>query len=218
MIEHLHNNKLLSWLLIIAIIGDFAVPYLLAPFYKGYSHNTMVMSSLGNPGSPVRILYNIWLIVLGILLLVSCTFIVSKYWLVSKPLTIAIVILVAVFAIGAGILSGIFSVNESKEVVTLASKIHGMGAALGFMALMFTPLLLSILSYNSNDKLQGTLFAIAFVLALIFFTLFVMSDKPTFKDTIVSNEGLWQRLSLLLMYFPLGYIAVENLIRIKSTI
>lgn len=214
LIEHFQNSKILNWLLIVSMIGDFAVPYLLAPFYKGYHRNLMVMSSLGNPSSPVRVFYNIRLVVLGASLIASVGVVVSKYWMTSKPLAVTVAILILTFAIGAGILSGIFSVNESKEIVTIASKIHGAGAALGFMALLFVPLFLSILSYKDNDKITGIIFAVSFVLALVFFTFFVMADKPQFHNTFIKNEGLWQRLSLLLMYFPLGYIAVGNLVRL----
>lgn len=119
-----------------------------------------------------------------------------------------------IFAVGAGILSGVFSVNESKEIITVSSKIHGIGAALGFMALLFVPLFLSILTYKGNDKMAGILFIIIFVLACIFFAFFIMADKPQFHDTFIKNEGLWQRLTLLLMYFPLGYIAIGNLVRL----
>ncbi|ERK30159.1 DUF998 domain-containing protein [Clostridium intestinale] len=212
MIEYFQNSKMLNWLLIIAITGDFAVPYLLATFYKGYSHNLMVMSSLGNPNSPVRFFYNTWLIILGILLIFSSAIIFSKYWLISKPLTIATVVLILIFAIGAGILSGIFSVNQSKEIITVSSQIHGVGAVLGFIAMLFVPLFLAILSYKNNNNLEGMIFSISFIFAFVFFTFFIMADKPQFQSTFIKNEGLWQRLSLLLMYFPLGYIAVENLI------
>jgi len=57
--------------MLIAVIGDFAVAYFLAPFYKSYNHKTMVMSVLGNPDSPVRVYYNIWLVTLGLLLSAS---------------------------------------------------------------------------------------------------------------------------------------------------
>lgn len=212
MIGQLRREALWNWLLLTAVVGDFAVPYILALFYKGYSHSFMVMSSLGNPSSPVRNYYNVWLIVLGLLLFCAYPVLFARYAAISKVLTLAAVILIALFAVGAGILAGIFSVNESKELVTSASKIHGLGSALGFMALLLVPLLLSILSYKANDRLAGTLFFVSFVLAFAFFVCFVMSDKPQFRDTILQYEGLWQRLSLLMMYFPLGYIALKNIL------
>lgn len=212
MIGQMRRETLWNWLLLTALVGDFAVPYLLAFFYEGYRHTSMVMSSLGNPSSPVRNYYNVWLIVLGVLLFCASPILFAKYGALSKSLTLATVILIALFAVGAGILAGIFSVNESKEIVNPASQIHGVGSALGFMALLFVPLLLSILSYKANDRFAGTLFLVSFVLAFAFFICFVMSDKPQFQNTILQYEGLWQRLSLLMMYFPLGYLALKNIL------
>ena len=61
----IYDKEQWFWYLIIFIgIGDLIVPYLLAPFYKGYSHKNMVMSSLCNPNSPVRFYYNCWLVYL----------------------------------------------------------------------------------------------------------------------------------------------------------
>lgn len=205
------------WTLFIAIVGDFAVPYILATFYKGYSHKSMVMSVLGNPNSPVKIYYNIWLVVLGFLLILSSFTIFAKYNVVSKPLSIAVAVLIVFFAAGAGILAGLFSVNEAKEIKTVASKIHGIGASLGFMALTFVPLLLTILSFKNNEKTTGVVSLISFVLAFVFFVLFIMSDKPEFQNTVIASEGIWQRLSLLFMYFPLGYIAIESLLKLRQS-
>lgn len=215
--ENLFDNKIVWWLLIIAIVGDFAVTYILAPFYKTYNHKTMVMSTLGNPDSPVRVCYNIWLVILGLLLSVSAFTIYYRYCYVSKPLSIAVAVMIGFFAVGAGILAGIFSVNETKEIQTIASKIHGIGSSLGFMALCFAPLILTILSYSNKNRMEGTVCLISFILSLLFFILFVMADKEIFKNTFIAYEGLWQRLTLLFMYIPLGYIAVQSLIDLSHT-
>lgn len=204
--------KKITWsLLIIAVIGDFLVPYLLASSYKGYSHKKQVMSVLGNPDSSVRTVYNIWLMILGILLAISTWNIAKHYYAVSHGLTIALVISVLTFSIGAGILAGIFSVNKTKEIQTLASKIHGVGSALGFMALIFAPLFISILSFKQSSYMMGTVSGVSFIFAFLFFILFIASDKKKFESTIISNEGLWQRLSLLFMYIPFLYMALSNI-------
>lgn len=108
---------------------------------------------------------------------------------------------VMVFAIGAGILSGIFSVNESKEVVTKASKIHGAGAAIGFMMLLFFPLLYGIVSLKTGDKVQGVVCISAFVMALVLFVFFIMGDKEELRDTVFAYEGLWERMTLFLCMY-----------------
>ena len=69
--------------------------------------------------------------------------------------------------------------------MTVASKIHGAGSVIGFMLLLFVPLLFGIFFFNNQNPTMGVMSIISFVLALIFFTLFVMSDKPEFKNTII---------------------------------
>lgn len=206
-------SKVMNCLMLIAIVGDFAVPFFLAVFYRGYRHRLMVMSSLGNPKSPVRIPYNIWLVSLGVLLTGSCKTLYERYASASKSLSIAVVICVLLFAVGAGIIAGLFSVNENKSTVNTASKIHGIASALGFMALLFVPLLLAILSFREKNSGMGILSTLCFILACIFFVFFIMADKPRFKNTVLRNEGLWQRLSLTFMYIPLACAALGNLAR-----
>lgn len=198
-----------------AVIGDFAIPYMIAPFYKGYSHTASVMSILGNPSSPVRIVYNAWLILLGILLLISSKLIFIKFFHISKGFSIAVMLILAVFAIGAGILSGIFSVNQSKDVITVASKIHGVGASIGFMLLLFAPLLLAILFFKTSDTFEGVFSLLCFIFSFVFFILFILADKPEFQNTVISFEGLWQRLTLLFMYIPFASVAVSELLLTK---
>ena len=197
--------------LLTAVIGDFAVPYLLALFYPGYSHTKQVMSLLGNPKSPVRSWYNLWLLLLGFFLLASLPAFVVTYWSESTGLTIAVLILTGLFAIGAGILSGLFSVNETRTEQNLASKVHGIGASLGFMALSFVPLLLSILSFRQGETGIGILSAVSFGLGIVFLLLFIMADKEKFKSTWIEKEGLWQRLSLLCMYLPFAAVSIQKL-------
>ena len=120
-------------------------------------------------------------------------------------------IFIACFAVGACIFTGFFSVNETKDVVTTASKIHGAGSTIGFMLFLFVPLLAAILCFKDQDKVIGLICIICFIISLVFFTLFVMSDKPAFAVTIISYEGLWQRLNLLFMYAPLALIAIKQI-------
>lgn len=210
--KELYSNKIFNLLLLITIIGEFALPWILKFFYSGYNGKTMVMSVLGSPESPVKIIYNIWLIWLGIFLLFTAFAYFSELKVVSTVLAVMTFISISVFAVGAGILSGIFSVNESKDVVTAASQIHGFGSAIGFMALAFFPLLSGISAIKNKDNVQGAVCISAFIIALVFFIFFIMGDKEEFKETVFSYAGLWERLSLFFMYVPFLYRAVKNLI------
>lgn len=185
--------------LLIAILGDILVPFILAPFYKGYSHMSMSISALGNPQSPVRGIFNFWMLLEGLLFLLALPTVYNYFNSVSKPLTNTVIAFIAIFAVGACIFTCFFSVNTTKEVVTTASKIHGIGSVIGFMLFLFVPLLLAILEFKCNDISNGVIAVVSFVIAVVFFVLFVMSDKPEFSNTIVANEGLWQRLNLLFM-------------------
>jgi glycerol-3-phosphate acyltransferase PlsY len=148
----------------------------------------------------------------GVLFLMSTPSLYTRYSAVSKPLSVAMVVFIGIFAVGACIFSCFFSVNETKSVVTVASKIHGTGSVIGFILMLFVPLFISILSFKSADELTGIISAVSFGLALIFFILFVMADKPEFREKWVAKEGLWQRLILLFMYLPLAVIAVNGVI------
>ena len=204
-------NKYGWFALLIAMCGDLLLSFILSFFYTGYSNLTMSISALGNPNSPVRISFNIWMIIEGLLFLISLPAFYKTYHSVSTGLTITILIFIGAFAIGACIFTGFFSVNETKDIVTTASKIHGAGSAIGFMLFLFVPLLMSLLSFKNHDGFIGVIGIICFILSLIFFILFVMSDKPEFANTIIRYEGLWQRLNLLFMYVPLMTVAVKSI-------
>ena len=206
------DNSIFNLVLILTIIGEFLLPWILKHFYKGYCSKTMVMSVLGSPQSPVRRIYNAWLVWLGIFLLLTSLALFQEIKQASGILAVLTFISTACFAVGAGILAGLFSVSESKTMVTFAAKIHGAGSAIGFMTLLFFPLLQSIAAFQSDDPLQGIVCAGSFASAMLFFVFFIMADKENFKGTILSYEGLWERLSLFFMYVPFLYIAAEKLL------
>ncbi|UQT47640.1 DUF998 domain-containing protein [Flavonifractor plautii] len=130
----------MGWYFLLAAAGlDLLLPFLLAPFYPGYSHRRQVMSVLGSPESPVRWVYRVWLVVLGLLLCAATPDLWAAFGKRSPVLTGLLIAVLCVFALGAGVLAGLFSVNADKAVETAASRIHGVGSVLGFLALAFAP-------------------------------------------------------------------------------
>lgn len=117
-------------------------------------------------------------------------------------LSVLILLSIGIFAVGAGLISGFFSVNESKNIVTFASRIHGASAAIGFMALLFFPLLNGILSLKQEEMAFGIVNIVSFILALICFVCFVLGDKEQFENTVLRYEGSWERMTLFCMYIP----------------
>ncbi len=89
-------------------------------------------------------------------------------------------------------------------------RIHCDLCDIGFMLFRFVPLLIGILSFKNGETGIGSVSIASFIISMLFFALFVMSDKPEFKDTIIQNEGLWQRLNLLFMYLPLLIVSIKH--------
>lgn len=197
--------------LIAAMIGDILLSLIFPLFYKGYSPLKMSISALGNPQSTVRLPFNIWMLIEGILFLSALPAVYKYYAPVSAVAAGLTVAFTAVFAVGACIFTCFFSVNESKDIVTTASKIHGAGSVLGFMLFLFVPVLIAVLSFKNDEKTIGVLSIASFVLSLVFFTLFVMSDKEEFSGTVICNEGLWQRLNLVFMYLPGIAVSIKRI-------
>ncbi|MBP3887826.1 MAG: hypothetical protein J6F30_09340 [Cellulosilyticum sp.] len=48
------------------LLLDCIIPFVLAYFYEGYSHQTMLLSVLGNESSPVHKIYCLWMGILGV--------------------------------------------------------------------------------------------------------------------------------------------------------
>ena len=172
----------------------------------------MSISALGNPQSPVRLPFNIWMFTEGILFLLALPAVYKYYHPVAGGITNMLIAFIALFAIGACIFTCFFSVNESKDIVTTASKVHGVGSVLGFMLFLFVPLLVAILSFNNGENIIGYISILCFAVAIFFFILFIMADKERFSNSIIDNEGLWQRLNLLFMYFPLVIVALRRIL------
>ena len=156
----------------------------------------------------------IWLIIFGCTILVSifqCYPIIAE---TSNVISILLCSVVAIYAIGGCILSGIFSVEETKSLENLSAKIHGYGSVIGFLLITLAPLLIGMYFFKIFDGLLGGFSLICFILAIVFFALFVMADKPNYKGSVIAFEGLWQRLCLLFMYCPIEILSLN--ITIKS--
>lgn len=187
---------------------DLIIPFLLAPTYKGYNHLTQVMSVLGNSKAPLHLIYNIWLVVFGVAILITTLQLYPTVVQVSSAISIVLFSVIVIYAIGGCILSGIFSVGESKSLETLSAKIHGYGSVIGFFLLTLAPLLVGLYFFKVSNGALGILSLICFIFAIGFFILFVMADKANYRGTIIAFEGLWQRLCLLSMYLPIMALCI----------
>ncbi len=207
--------NVISYLQIMTVLVEFFLPWYLKRFCPGYDPKKMAMSLLGAATSPVSNLYSGWLIILGVILSLSSasyfTSLSSKGKIVLAVLTSGALFL---FALGAGILAGIFKVDADDKMRTLPSRIHGYSSAIGFMALLFFPRLRSIAVFEDHCFIIGILYLLIFSLSVLFFVLFVMSDKKIYKGTAIDREGTWERLTLLFLYLP---IVIDSIMFLSST-
>ena len=191
------------WLIIIII--DILLPFVLAPFYPKYKHKEMALSVLGARQSPVKWIYNVWCIISGI---VFCIAPYLLYQANGNGLMLAIWALIIIYGVGCEIISGICPLNENRRDEDLLTKIHGIASAIGFMALLVVPLLLTIMQFQVADIIMGVISLVSFVIAFVFFCFFIMGEKERFANTFLRYGGLWQRLVLVSCYISLIFLCV----------
>ena len=200
----------LSRILPFLLAADLIIPFLLAPTYRGYNHLTQVMSVLGNSKAPFHLIYNVWLIAFGVAILINALRFYPTIAQTSDTISILLFFAIAAYAIGGCILSGSFPVGETKGLETLSEKVHGYGSVIGFLLLTLVPLFIGLYFFKISNGLLGILSLLCFLFATAFFVLFIMADKPSYKGTVIALEGLWQRLSLLFMYFPIAILSLTT--------
>lgn len=184
---------------------DIVIPFAIAIPYRGYSHIRSTMSVLGCKESPWGRIYNLWMILSGIVIALLGYALLRAYLAVHTGLAWTLFVLLLLYGLGDEVVSGLFPVNGRKEDVDWRVKVHGVGSVIGFMALLFAPLPLAALARLSGERELFLLCLICFVLGLTAFVCFVMGDKPRFRGTVFALEGLWQRLICLFLYIPLFF-------------
>jgi hypothetical protein len=90
---------------------------------------------------------------------------------------------------------------------TLAGGLHDAFAGMGFFAIAFVPLAALVVFPRKRAPGMTWLSIGAFVMGLVFFALFVVSEDAPSAAGVLSYTGLWQRLFLLVHYAYLGVIA-----------
>lgn len=189
---------------ILACLGDFLITFILGSFYPNYSHIEDTMSEIGCKKSPFTRIFTFWWIFWGISFVIfSCGFVLDSFFLESRGISIAGAILIAIFGIGAGVVSGLYPADQKGQEESTSGKIHGISGGLGYLALLILPSVL-VTAMGSWMLIISIITQIA---GIIFFFLFLRTKKPKFK-----RSGLWQRLFLFNYYCYIVIIAIMLLI------
>ena len=179
---------------LVAVVGDFFIPFILGKKYPDYSNLNDTISTLGIANSPVKKQLSYLLITTGSLILI---FSVGHMCIFSLNSWKHILYIWGIILFGMGsILAGIFPEDAKGKKETISGKIHGIGSGLGFISLIFNPLWMFLIIDNNNLRLFNILF---FLLGLISFVFFITS----YKRSKGGLTGLWQRINLASIYLPL---------------
>jgi hypothetical protein len=191
---------------LVAFVGDFLVAIVLGFFYPNYNHLKLVMSELGTSQSPVAVSVGLWWVVFGILFI---TFAIgfAVAFASGKKAVLIVALLIALFGLGAGVGAGLFPMDPVGSETTLAGELHDVFAGAGFLAIAFVPLVSLVIFPRRRVPGMYWLSFGVFVLGLVSFALFVVSEDVPSTEGILSYTGLWQRLFLLSHYTYLGVIA-----------
>jgi hypothetical protein len=191
---------------LVAFAGDFLVTIVLGFFYPNYNHLKLVMSELGTPGSLTAVWIGLWWVIFGILFIAFAIGFAAAFASGKRSAWIA-TLLIGLFGLGAGVGAGLFPIDSVGAEPTLSGGLHDTFAGAGFFAIAFVPLVsLAVFPRKRTPGLTWLSIGV-FVLGLVSFALFVISEDVPAAVGVLSYTGLWQRLFLLTHYTYLGVIA-----------
>src|SRR5215218_571564 len=113
-----------------ACIGDFAITTLIGFFHKGNNLLTQSESFLGIDDSPVAMYMNTWGVIFSLL------FVLFAYALYKSAFSngfwrLTAIWLIAIYGLGEGAGSGLFSNNSIGNELTLSGKLHSLFSRIG---------------------------------------------------------------------------------------
>ncbi|MGO3610209.1 MAG: DUF998 domain-containing protein, partial [Enterococcus sp.] len=136
-------KKISPWLLILAVVGDFSLPYILGRFYPGFDQATMIISQLGEDGSPVQQAFNRGSIVTGSLFMLSSIGVYLFFRSESKRLAQILAGAIALYGFGDCLLTGLVHISKSASFFSPAYFLHAAFSGIAMVAMMFVPLSLA---------------------------------------------------------------------------
>lgn len=209
-------KKLSPLFLILAVVGDFSLPYYLGRLYPGFNQMTMIISQLGEPTSPVQTYFNHSSIITGTLFVLSSYGVYTFFQSESKRLAQIIASAIALYGFGDCILTGLVHISESASFFSPAYFLHAAFSGISMVAMMFVPLLLAYQASLKRQKGVSLFYAVCLIGSIIALILFAAYYLPLIGSLLSSTRGFWQRLSLFLLYLPALSIAFRQLAHLKD--
>jgi hypothetical protein len=203
---------------LIACIGDLAALMVFTHIYKGYNPNIQPISALGALGSPIAREVSCWWIFIGsVFLLFAYAYAKSDAHQNSAQRLTAW--LIAIYAVGEEIGSGVFPGNHFAGHLTSIGIIHNVIGGIGISALVIAPFVL-MKKYTRADHPSFNYFLWTIsILGILVFLIFSIS-RSTLPELLWmrSQHGLWQRLFVADYYAFLIAIASKLLLEHRTSI
>ncbi|WP_339101906.1 DUF998 domain-containing protein [Candidatus Enterococcus clewellii] len=199
------------YFMVLAILSELILPFILGSFYLNYDSFTMLISSFGEDGSPVKLAFKIWVSINGVLFLLAIPSFYQRFKQTSRPLAKWLSIMIAAFGIGDCIITGLFDQSTNHSEIDIEGMIHNYASGIGFVALLIGTALLFRLYSLENKHFMVTIIPIIFIISLLFMLLFALPKIPILNQVHVPYRGLWQRGNLLFLYLPFLFVALEGL-------
>lgn len=208
-------KKLSPLFLILAVVGDFSLPYYLGRSYPGFDQMTMIISQLGEPTSPVQTYFNNGSVVTGTLFVLSSFGVYFFFQSESKRLAQILAGAIALYGFGDCILTGLVHISESASFFSPAYFLHAAFSGISMVAMMFVPLLLAYQASLKQQKAVAVFYSVCLIGSILALILFAAYYLPLIGGLLSSTRGFWQRLSLFFLYLPAFSIALRQLKRMQ---
>lgn len=206
-------KKLSPLFLILAVVGDFSLPYFLGRFYPDFDQMTMIISQLGEPTSPVQSYFNNTSVVTGTLFVLSSFGVYAFFRPESRRFAQILAGVIALYGFGDCILTGLVHISESASFFSPAYFLHAAFSGISMVAMMFVPLLLAYQANRKHQRVRSLFYLACLIGSILALILFAAYYLPVIGSLLSSTRGLWQRLSLLLLYLPALSIAFRQIIK-----
>jgi hypothetical protein len=214
-------KKYLFWVYVsliaclVACLGDLAALVVFAHLYHGYNASLQTISALGAWESPISRLVSWWWIFIGSVFLLFA-FAYGKCDVEPGSAQKRTAWLVAIYAAGEEIGSGIFPGNHLSGHLTSTGIVHNIVGGIGVVALVIAPFVL-MRKYTPKDQPSFNHFLrLISLLGILAFVVFSLSRivQPEYL-WLRLRQGIWQRLFVVDYYIFLIGIAFKLLMEYR---
>ena len=187
----MRRDSLLVWLAVAVPILYFGTILVAAATWPSYSHVTQYVSELGGPEAPKPMIFNIGIMLMGVVCAVSAAGVFGAVRKLGGRVVPGAIAAICIACFGVAMLMG--------GMFPMPIPLHG-GFGLVFAG-VFAPLLLGI-AFAGRPGFGGFATFLFVSFAFVLFTISVMMGVGHLVTR--ANVGLWQRANALAMFPWLG--------------